>query len=90
VNYVLWNEASQVAKFYAGNAIPAGTLLNGAMVVRVSNLTAGRDVLGLSLKDGQLPGSCPHGAPRWHDPPSGDWVVIEALTRTNGPPAWSR
>ena len=55
VNYVPWSEASQVAQFYAGNAIPPGTLLNGAMVVRASNLTAGRDVLGLALKDGQLP-----------------------------------
>jgi hypothetical protein len=55
VRYVPWSEASQVAQFYAGNAIPAGTLLNGLMVVRTSNLTAGRDVLGLALKDGQLP-----------------------------------
>jgi hypothetical protein len=56
VNYVPWSEAGQVAQFYAGNAIPAGTLLNGAMVVRASGLTAGRDVVGLALKDGQLPG----------------------------------
>lgn len=55
VRYVPWSEASQVAQFYAGNAIPAGTLLNGAMVVRASNLTVGRDVVGLALKDGQLP-----------------------------------
>jgi len=57
VNYVPWSEASQVAQFYAGNAIPAGTLLNGAMVVRASSLTNGKDVLGLALKDGQLPGN---------------------------------
>jgi len=57
VSYVPWNEASQVAQFYAGNAIPPGTLLNNAMVVRASNVTAGRAVLGLALKDGQLPGS---------------------------------
>jgi hypothetical protein len=57
VNYVPWSEASQVAQFYAGNAIPPGTLLNSAMVVRASSLTAGRDVLGLALKDGQLPGN---------------------------------
>jgi hypothetical protein len=55
VNYVPWNEASQVAQFYAANAIPAGTLLNGAMVVRANHVTAGKDVLGLALKDGQLP-----------------------------------
>jgi hypothetical protein len=57
VNYVPWSEASQVAQFYAGNAIPPGTLLNGAMVVRASSLTNGKDVLGLALKDGQLPGN---------------------------------
>jgi len=55
VNYVPWNEASQVAEFYAANAIPPGTLLNGAMVVRANHVTAGRDVLGLALKEGQLP-----------------------------------
>ena len=57
VNYVPWSEASQVAQFYAGNAIPPGTLLNGAMVVRASSLTNGKAVLGLALKDGQLPGN---------------------------------
>jgi hypothetical protein len=56
VNYVPWNEASQVAEFYAANAIPPGTLLNGAMVVRANHVVAGRDVLGLALKEGQLPG----------------------------------
>jgi hypothetical protein len=55
VNYVPWSEASQVARFYAANAIPPGTLLNGAMVIRASGVTAGKDVLGLALKDGQLP-----------------------------------
>ena len=55
VNYVPWSEASQVAQFYAGSTIPPGTLLNGAMVVRASNVTAGKAVLGLALKDGQLP-----------------------------------
>jgi hypothetical protein len=55
VNYVPWDEAGQVAQFYAANAIPAGTLLNGAMVVRANHVIAGKDVLGLALKDGQLP-----------------------------------
>ena len=55
VNYVPWSEAGQVARFYAANAIPPGTLLNGAMVIRASGATAGKAVLGLALKDGQLP-----------------------------------
>ncbi len=49
VSYVPWSEASQVAQFYAGSAIPPGTLLNSAMVVRASNVTAGKAVLGLAL-----------------------------------------
>jgi hypothetical protein len=55
VNYVPWSEASQVTQFYAANAIPAGTLLSGAMVSRTGNLAVGKAVLGLALKDGQLP-----------------------------------
>jgi hypothetical protein len=55
VNYVPWDEANQVAQFYAGSAIPAGTLLNGAMVVRAGDLVGKRDVIGLALKEGQLP-----------------------------------
>jgi hypothetical protein len=55
LNYVPWTEAGQVAQFYAANVIPPGTLLSSAMVARSSNLAAGRAVLGLALKDGQLP-----------------------------------
>jgi hypothetical protein len=55
LNYVPWNEASQVTQFYANSAIPAGTLLTTAMVVRASQVTTGKDVLGLALKDGQWP-----------------------------------
>ena len=55
LNYVPWNEASQVANYYAASTIPAGTLLTNAMVGQVGNLTAGKAVVGLSLKDGQLP-----------------------------------
>jgi hypothetical protein len=55
LNYVPWNETSQVANYYAASMIPPGTLLTTAMVGRASNLTAGKAVLGLSLKDAQLP-----------------------------------
>src|ERR1017187_8846190 len=55
LNYVPWNEAGQVAQFSAAATIPAGTLLTEAMVGRAGNLTAGKAVVGLSLKDGQLP-----------------------------------
>jgi len=44
-----------VTQFYAATAIPSGTLLSGAMVARTNNLAAGKAVVGLALKDGQLP-----------------------------------
>jgi hypothetical protein len=55
VHFVPWSDASRVSQFYAASAIPPGTLLNGAMVIRASAVTKGKDVLGLSLKAGQLP-----------------------------------
>jgi hypothetical protein len=56
LEYVPWAEASQVVRFYAATTIPPGTLLTSAMVARASGVAAGRDILGLALKDGQLPG----------------------------------
>jgi hypothetical protein len=55
LDYVPWAEASQVARFYAATTIPPGTLLTSVMVARASGVTTGQDVLGLALKDGQLP-----------------------------------
>src|SRR5690349_2548877 len=53
--YVPWSEAGQVSRFYAASAIPPGTLLTSPMVARVNGLAAGQAVVGLALKDGQLP-----------------------------------
>jgi hypothetical protein len=55
LGYVPWSEANQVTQFYAATAIPAGTLLSSQMVARSDNLAAGKVVVGLALKDGQLP-----------------------------------
>lgn len=55
LHYVPWSEAAQVARTFAATSIPPGTLLTSNMAVTVNNLTAGRSVLGLALKDGQLP-----------------------------------
>ena len=55
LDYVPWAQASQVTRFYAATTIPPGTVLTGAMVARVSGVATGRDILGLALKDGQLP-----------------------------------
>ena len=55
VGYVPWSEAGQVSQFYAATAIPTGTLLTSPMVARVNGLATGKAVVGLALKDGQLP-----------------------------------
>ena len=55
LSYVPWSEAGQVTQFYAAAAIPPGTLLSSQMVARSNNLAAGKVVVGLALKDGQLP-----------------------------------
>jgi hypothetical protein len=55
LGYVPWSQAGQVSQFYAAAAIPPGTLLTNSMVARVNGLATGRAVVGLALKDGQLP-----------------------------------
>ena len=56
LSYVPWSEAAQVSRYFAADTIPPGTLLTSAMVARASTSTAGRDLVGLVLKDGQVPG----------------------------------
>ncbi|HEV2376252.1 MAG TPA: hypothetical protein VGS19_29290 [Streptosporangiaceae bacterium] len=53
--YIPWDEAGQVTRYYAATSIPAGTLLTNAMVAPATSLAAGRDVVGLALKEGQFP-----------------------------------
>jgi hypothetical protein len=55
LHYVPWSQASQVARFFAAEAIPPGTLLTPTMAVKTNQLTNGKSVMGLALKDGQLP-----------------------------------
>ena len=55
IGYVAWVYASQVTRYYAAVTIPPGTLLNKSMVATTNRSTAGRDIIGLALKDGQLP-----------------------------------
>lgn len=55
IDYVPWNEASQVARTYATTMLPAGTLLTPQMTTATNNLTKGMTVVGLALKDGELP-----------------------------------
>jgi hypothetical protein len=55
LGYVPWSQAEQVAKYFAATTIPAGTLLTEKMVATSNNVTAGEDIVGLSLKAGQAP-----------------------------------
>lgn len=55
LDYVPWAEAGQVTRFFTVSAIPAGTLLTRAMVAATGASVTGKAVLGLALKDGQLP-----------------------------------
>ena len=61
IGYVPWGDAGQVSQFYAASAIPPGTLLTSSMVARVNGLASGKSVVGLALKDGQLPGGLQAG-----------------------------
>lgn len=57
LSYVAWGERSQVTQYYANGPIPPGTLLTARMVIRATSLTTGRELLGLTLKPGQVPGN---------------------------------
>ena len=61
LNYVSWSQAAEVARYFAATTIPAGTLLTQNMVSAKSSVAAGEDVVGLSLKAGQLPGNLQPG-----------------------------
>jgi hypothetical protein len=55
IDYVPWDEAGQVTRAYAATMIPAGTLLTPQLTTSTNNLANGMTVVGLALKDGQLP-----------------------------------
>ncbi|HLX50432.1 MAG TPA: hypothetical protein VKS82_19065 [Streptosporangiaceae bacterium] len=55
IDYVPWDEASQVTRTYAATTIPAGTLLTPQMTVATNNLATGLTQIGVALKDGQMP-----------------------------------
>lgn len=55
LDYVPWNQASQVANTYAATMLPVGTLLTSQMTTSSNSLANGMTVIGLALKDGELP-----------------------------------
>lgn len=54
LNYVAWSNIAAVEKDFAATTIPAGTLLTEKMVSGSNDATAGQDLVGLSLKAGQV------------------------------------
>lgn len=61
VNYVSWQYAGQVSRYFATMAIPSGTLLNNGMLARTNSLPSGDAEVGLALKDGQIPNNLQAG-----------------------------
>jgi hypothetical protein len=55
LNYIPWDQASQVARAYAAFQIAPDTLLTPQMTTSSTNLAAGKAIVGLALKDGELP-----------------------------------
>ena len=60
MSYVPWSQLSTL-KGFAATTILAGTLLTPNMVSPTNNVASGRNVLGLALKDGQMPGNLQPG-----------------------------
>jgi hypothetical protein len=61
VIFVPWSAAGQVAEDFAATTIPAGTLLTKQMVNGKPTRAADEDLVGLSLKPGQLPAGLQSG-----------------------------
>ena len=56
VSYIPWSQIGQVEKYFAATTIPVNTLLTENMIATSSGLATNEDVVGLSLKAGQMPG----------------------------------
>ena len=61
LNYLPWTSVAEVERDFAAISIPADTLLTRQMVSGSNTSTAGRDLVGLSLKAGQVPGDLQPG-----------------------------
>ncbi|MEU6278749.1 hypothetical protein [Streptomyces sp. NPDC047028] len=61
VNYVKWDQRSQLMKLKARTAIYKGTVVVGQMFAEGSTLPAGKAVVGVALKEGQYPADIKNG-----------------------------
>jgi hypothetical protein len=61
LNYLSWSSVAEVERDFAAIRIPAGTLLTRQMIAGSNTSTAGQDLVGLSLKAGQVPSNLQPG-----------------------------
>jgi hypothetical protein len=61
VQYALWSQRSSVARAYAATTIPSGTVLTSGMASSTGTSLAGKILVGLALKDGQMPSGLARG-----------------------------
>ena len=61
VQYALWSQRLSVAKTFAATNIPAGTVMTNAMASATGTSLAGKVLVGLALKDGQMPSGLGQG-----------------------------
>jgi hypothetical protein len=55
LHYVPWSQEASVARYFAATTIPAGTLLTNSLAAPTGTSLAGKEEVGLALKDGQMP-----------------------------------
>ncbi|GAA3907384.1 hypothetical protein GCM10023084_69530 [Streptomyces lacrimifluminis] len=61
IDYIPWEQLNGLMKLKAVSAIPAGVVPVGQMFTGETGLAAGQAIVGLSLKEGQYPGSLKQG-----------------------------
>jgi hypothetical protein len=54
-DYVPWSDEALYTKFFAAATVMPGTLLTNKMATAANTTTAGQNLVGLSLKSGQVP-----------------------------------
>ena len=61
VQYALWSQRFSVARSFAATTIPSGTVLTDGLASRTGTSLQGKVLVGLALKDGQMPGGLSQG-----------------------------
>ena len=74
LQYLPWSDEKQAARSFAATNIPAGTLLTNGLIATSGNSIAGKILVGLALKDGQMPSGLA----------AGDSVAIYAVSNSGG------